>query len=176
MKLLQPAHRYLCRLQETWLAEYKPDDADGGELDVRDESWKCSVNNTLEGWFEGYVLTGRHGVFLNYGSVRARDRFHVQPAAQVAEKSNERTGVARSGALDQHSYHIAGMVARSNGSPSGPGFSTFVTNKSPRCSPIILPPDANCLLSVTDHCLRSARLRQRDRSGQAGSPSVSQYG
>ena len=50
--------------KKTWLAEYKPEDADGGELDVSGRVMEMLSEHTLEGWFEGYVLTGRHGLLL----------------------------------------------------------------------------------------------------------------
>ena len=49
--------------KKTWLAEFKPEDADGGELDVAGRVMEMLSEHTLEGWFEGYVLTGRHGLF-----------------------------------------------------------------------------------------------------------------
>src|SRR6202050_436883 len=52
--------------KKTWLAEYKPEDADGGELDVSGRVMEMLSEHTLEGWFEGYVLTGRHGFFSTY--------------------------------------------------------------------------------------------------------------
>src|SRR5271165_1791236 len=52
--------------KKTWLAEYKPEDADGGELDVAGRVMEMLSEHTLEGWFEGYVLTGRHGLFSTY--------------------------------------------------------------------------------------------------------------
>src|SRR5579871_3111944 len=55
--------------KKTWLAEFKPDDADGGELDVSGRVMEMLSEHTLEGWFEGYVLTGRHG-FTTVGVVR----------------------------------------------------------------------------------------------------------
>ena len=52
--------------KKTWLAELKPDDADGGELDFSGRVMEMLSEHTLEGWFEGYVLTGRHGFFSSY--------------------------------------------------------------------------------------------------------------
>src|SRR5580658_1040072 len=52
--------------KKTWLAEFKPEDADGGELDVSGRVMEMLSEHTLEGWFEGYVLTGRHGFFSSY--------------------------------------------------------------------------------------------------------------
>ena len=49
-----------------WIAEYKPEDSDGGALAVDGRVMEMLSEHTLEGWFEGYVLTGRHGLFATY--------------------------------------------------------------------------------------------------------------
>ena len=51
---------------KTWLAEIKPEDADGGELSPDGRVMEMLSEHTLEGWLEGYVLTGRHGFFSTY--------------------------------------------------------------------------------------------------------------
>ncbi|MGI4900279.1 MAG: phosphoketolase, partial [Janthinobacterium lividum] len=52
--------------EKTWLAETKPEDADGGALSIDGRVMEMLSEHTLEGWFEGYVLTGRHGLFATY--------------------------------------------------------------------------------------------------------------
>src|SRR6202041_1361683 len=52
--------------KKTWLAELKTEDADGGYLDVSGRVMEMLSEHTLEGWFEGYVLTGRHGLLSTY--------------------------------------------------------------------------------------------------------------
>ncbi len=76
--------------KKTWLAEYKPDDADGGELDVSGRVMEMLSEHTLEGWFEGYVLTGRHGFFSTYEAfVHVIDSMFNQHAKWL-EKSKRR--------------------------------------------------------------------------------------
>jgi xylulose-5-phosphate/fructose-6-phosphate phosphoketolase len=52
--------------KKTWLAEYLPEDADGGELAPDGRVMEMLSEHTLEGWVEGYILTGRHGFFSTY--------------------------------------------------------------------------------------------------------------
>ena len=52
--------------KKTWLAEMRPEDADGGELARDGRVMEVLSEHTLEGWLEGYLLTGRHGIFSTY--------------------------------------------------------------------------------------------------------------
>jgi xylulose-5-phosphate/fructose-6-phosphate phosphoketolase len=142
--------------KKTWLAEYKPEDSDGGELDVSGRVMEMLSEHTLEGWFEGYVLTGRHGFFSTYEAfVHVIDSMFNQHAKWLEKSKNEldwRSPVPSINIL------ITSLVWRQdhNGfTHQDPGFLDVVANKSADVVRIYLPPDANCLLSVTDHCLRS---------------------
>jgi xylulose-5-phosphate/fructose-6-phosphate phosphoketolase len=111
--------------------------------------------HTLEGWLEGYLLSGRHGLFATYEAfVHVIDSMFNQHAKWL-EKCQDvawRTHVSSLNIL------ITSLVWRQdhNGfSHQDPGFLDVVTNKSAKVARIYLPPDANCLLSVADHCLRS---------------------
>ncbi len=142
--------------QKTWLAQTTPDDADGGELSVDGRVMEMLSEHTLEGWFEGYVLTGRHGLFATYEAfVHVIDSMFNQHAKWLEKSKLElrwRQPVPSINLL------ITSLVWRQdhNGfTHQDPGFLDVVTNKSPDVVRIYLPPDANCLLSVADHCLRS---------------------
>ena len=63
--------------KKTWLADYLPEDADGTEIAPDGRVMEMLSEHTLEGWLEGYVLTGRHGFFSTLRVVRARHRFDV---------------------------------------------------------------------------------------------------
>ncbi len=76
--------------KKTWMAEMKPEDADGGELAIDGRVMEMLSEHTLEGWFEGYVLTGRHRLLLHLRGLRACDRLHVQSTCEVARKGQER--------------------------------------------------------------------------------------
>jgi len=141
---------------KTWMAEILPDDADGGELSANGRVMEMLSEHTLEGWFEGYVLTGRHGFFSSYEAfVHIIDSMFNQHAKWLEKSKLElrwRMPVSSINLL------ITSLVWRQdhNGfTHQDPGFLDIVTNKSPEVTRIYLPPDANCLLSVADHCLRS---------------------
>ena len=142
--------------KKTWLGEYLPEDADGGELAPDGRVMEMLSEHTLEGWLEGYVLTGRHGFFSTYEAfVHVIDSMFNQHAKWL-DKCSElswRVDIASLNLL------ITSTVWRQdhNGfTHQDPGFLDVVANKSPAVTRIYLPPDANCLLSVADHCLRSS--------------------
>src|ERR1700733_2053365 len=142
--------------KKTWLAEYKPEDADGGELDVSGRVMEMLSEHTLEGWFEGYVLTGRHGFFSSYEAfIHIIDSMFNQHAKWLEKSKKE---IDWRAPIPSINLLITSLVWRQdhNGfTHQDPGFLDVVTNKSADVVRIYLPPDANCLLSVTDHCLRS---------------------
>jgi xylulose-5-phosphate/fructose-6-phosphate phosphoketolase len=141
--------------KKTWLAEYLPQDADGGELSPDGRVMEVLSEHTLEGWLEGYLLTGRHGFFSTYEAfVHVIDSMFNQHAKWLAicEDIPWRAPVSSLNLL------ITSTVWRQdhNGfTHQDPGFLDLVVNKDPAVTRIYLPPDANCLLSVADHCLRS---------------------
>jgi xylulose-5-phosphate/fructose-6-phosphate phosphoketolase len=142
--------------EKTWVAEYKPEDADGTEIAVDGRVMEMLSEHTLEGWYEGYVLTGRHGFFSTYESfVHVIDSMFNQHAKWL-EKSKKELGWRAP--ISSINLLITSLVWRQdhNGfTHQDPGFLDVVTNKSPDVVRIYMPPDANCLLSVVDHCLRS---------------------
>ena len=130
---------------------YTTDDhisADGRVMEVLSE-------NLCQGWLEGYLLTGRHGLFSCYEAfIHIVDSMFNQHAKwlKVANKIPWRRPIA------SLNYLLTSHVWRQdhNGnSHQDPGFLDVVANKTADIIRIYLPPDANTLLSVTDHCLRS---------------------
>ena len=142
--------------KKTWLAAYLPEDADGGELSTDGRVMEMLSETTLEGWFEGYVLTGRHGLFATYEAfVHVIDSMFNQHAKWLEASKKE---IAWRAPVSSLNLLITSLVWRQdhNGfSHQDPGFLDIVSNKSAEVTRIYLPPDANCLLSVADHCLRS---------------------
>lgn len=141
--------------RKTWLADFLPEDADGGELAVDGRVMEILSEHTLEGWLEGYLLTGRHGFFSTYEAfVHVIDSMFNQHAKwlDISEEIPWRAPVSSLNLL------ITSTVWRQdhNGfTHQDPGFLDLVVNKSPSVTRIYLPPDVNTLLSVSDHCLRS---------------------
>jgi xylulose-5-phosphate/fructose-6-phosphate phosphoketolase len=141
--------------KKTWLAEYLPEDADGGELATDGRVMEMLSEHTLEGWMEGYILTGRHVFFSTYESfVHVIDSM-VNQHAKWIEKCNELSWRAPIPSLNLLITSTVWRQDHNGFTHQDPGFLDVVANKSPDVTRIYLPPDVNCLLSVADHCLRS---------------------
>jgi xylulose-5-phosphate/fructose-6-phosphate phosphoketolase len=129
-----------------------------------------------EGWLEGYLLTGRHGLFNCYEAfVRIVDSMFSQHAKwlKVTSELPWRRKIA------SLNYLLASHVWQQdhNGfTHQDPGFLDHVINKKADIVRVYLPPDANCLLSVIDHCLRSRHGRQRRGGRQTRPPAVAEHG
>src|SRR5579864_3384108 len=138
-----------------WIAEYFPEDADGCELAPDGRVIEMLSEHTIEGMLEGYLLTGRHGFFSTYEAfVHVIDSMFNQHAKwlSICNHLSWRHEIASLNLL------ITSTVWRQdhNGfTHQDPGFLDVVVNKSAAVTRIYLPPDANSLLSVADHCLRS---------------------
>jgi xylulose-5-phosphate/fructose-6-phosphate phosphoketolase len=123
-----------------------------------------------EGWLEGYLLTGRHGLFNCYEAfIHIVDSMVNQHAKwlKVSAELPWRADIASLNIL------LSSHVWRQdhNGfSHQDPGFLDHVANKKAAVARIYLPPDANCLLSVTDHCLRSRNYVNVVVAGKHPSP------
>ncbi len=141
---------------KTWMATIKAEDADGTDIAPDGRVMEMLSEHTLEGWLEGYLLTGRHGLFNTYEAfVHIIDSMYNQHAKWL-EKSKLELGWRAS--ISSLNILISSLVWRQdhNGfTHEDPGFLDLVSNKSAGITRIYLPPDANCLLSVADHCLRS---------------------
>jgi len=135
-----------------WMAETEPTDEglspDGRVMEILSE-------HLCQGWLEGYLLTGRHGVFTSYEAfIHIVDSMFNQHAKwlKVTREIPWRRPLA------SLTYLLSSHVWRQdhNGfSHQDPGFIDHVVNKKAELIRVYLPPDANTLLSVADHCLRS---------------------
>ncbi len=136
-----------------WNAEKLPNDeflaTDGRVMD------SMLSENMCEGWLEGYLLTGRHGFFNSYEAfIRIVDSMFSQHAKwlKVTKELPWRAPIA------SLNYILSSNVWQQdhNGfTHQDPGFLDHVANKKADVVRIYLPPDANCLLSCFDHCIRS---------------------
>ena len=137
---------------KAWMADIQDGDTD---LDQRGRVMEVLSEHLCEGWLEGYLLTGRHGLFSCYEAfIHIVDSMLNQHAKwlKVSRSLAWRKPVA------SLNYLLTSHVWRQdqNGfSHQDPGFIDHVANKKADVVRIYLPPDANCLLAVTDHCLRS---------------------
>ncbi|TAL84511.1 MAG: phosphoketolase family protein [Rhodanobacter sp.] len=142
-------------------------------FDVTDRQWDASTlpndqylapsgrvlemlsEHQCEGWLEGYLLTGRHGLFNCYEAF-----IHIVDSMfnQHAKWLKVTAGLPWRRKIASLNYLLASHVWRQdhNGfTHQDPGFIDHVVNKKAGVVRVYLPPDANCLLSVMDHCLRS---------------------
>jgi xylulose-5-phosphate/fructose-6-phosphate phosphoketolase len=135
-----------------WVAEHLPEDdhlaPDGRVMEILSE-------HTCQGWLEGYLLTGRHGFFSCYEAfIHIVDSMLNQHAKWL--KTTREIPWRRP--IASLNYLLTSHVWRQdhNGfSHQDPGFIDFVMNKKASITRVYLAPDANTLLSVADHCLRS---------------------
>jgi xylulose-5-phosphate/fructose-6-phosphate phosphoketolase len=135
-----------------WDAERQTDDEwlapDGRVLEMLSE-------HQCQGWLEGYLLTGRHGLFNTYEAFT-----HIVDSMfnQHAKWLKVTRGLPWRRPIASLNYLLASHVWRQdhNGfTHQDPGFIDHAVNKKAEVVRVYLPPDANCLLSVMDHCLRS---------------------
>ena len=137
---------------KTWLEETLPTDE---HLSPEGRVMEVLSEHQCQGWLEGYLLTGRHGFFSCYEAfVHIVDSMFNQHAKwlKVTRKIAWRRPVA------SLNYLLTSHVWRQdhNGfTHQDPGFIDLVVNKKADVIRVYLPPDANTLLSVADHCLRS---------------------
>ncbi len=136
-----------------WMADTIPEDEnlapEGRVMEILSE-------HTCQGWLEGYLLTGRHGFFSTYEAfVHVIDSMFNQHAKWLKVTRDE---IPWRRPIASLNYLLSSHVWRQdhNGfSHQDPGFIDHVVNKKAEVVRVYLPPDANTLLSVTDHCLRS---------------------
>ncbi len=137
----------------TWMAEILPEDdnlsQDGRVMEILSE-------HTCQGWLEGYLLTGRHGFFSCYEAfIHIVDSMFNQHAKWLKVTRKE---IPWRRPIASLNYLLTSHVWRQdhNGfSHQDPGFIDHVVNKKADVVRVYFPPDANTLLSVVDHCLRS---------------------
>jgi len=135
-----------------WQAETWPTD---DHLDPEGRVMEVLSEHLCQGWLEGYLLTGRHGLFNCYEAF-----IHIVDSMfnQHAKWLKVTRGIPWRRPVASLNYLLTSHVWRQdhNGfSHQDPGFIDHVVNKKAEIVRVYLPPDANCLLSVADHCLRS---------------------
>ncbi len=142
--------------KKTWMAEILPEDADGTEITTDGRVMEMLSEHTLQGWLEGYLLTGRHGFFHTYEAfAHVVDSMFNQHAKWLDICKKEVPWRAPVSSLNILLSSTVWRQDHNGFSHQDPGYIDLVTNKSAEVVRVYLPPDANCLLSCADHCLRS---------------------
>ncbi|HEU5346505.1 MAG TPA: phosphoketolase family protein [Ktedonobacterales bacterium] len=111
--------------------------------------------HTCEGWLEGYLLTGRHGVFACYEAFITIIDSMANQFGKWLKLTQEIPWRKPIASLNYLLTSHAWRQDHNGYSHQGPGFINTIMSKKSSVARIYLPPDANCLLSVADHCLRS---------------------
>jgi xylulose-5-phosphate/fructose-6-phosphate phosphoketolase len=142
--------------KKVWLGEYFDEDADGGNLALAGRVMEMLSEHTVEGWLEGYILSGRHGLLNSYEPFIHIIDSMVNQHCKWIEKALEVEWRAKIASLNILLTATVWRQDHNGFTHQDPGFLDVVANKSPEVVRIYLPPDANTLLSVTDHCLRSS--------------------
>ncbi len=142
--------------KKVWMADIYPEDEGGSELSRDGRVMEMLSEHTLQGWLEAYLLTGRHGLFHTYEAfAHVVDSMFNQHAKWLDICRNQ---VPWRRSVSSLNILLSSLVWRQdhNGfSHQDPGYVDLVTNKSPDVVRVYFPPDANCLLSVADHCFCS---------------------
>jgi xylulose-5-phosphate/fructose-6-phosphate phosphoketolase len=141
--------------KKAWLADYLPEDAQGGELAPDGRIMEMLSEHTLEGWLEAYLLTGRHGFFSTYEAFAHVIDSMFNMHAKWLAICNELSWRAPISSLNLLITSTVWRQDHNGFTHQDPGFLDVVCNKSPDVCRIYLPPDVNSLLSVANHCLKS---------------------
>jgi len=142
--------------KKVWMGEYFEEDEDGGNLEPAGRVMEILSEHTCEGWLEGYILSGRHGLLNSYEPFIHVIDSMVNQHCKWLEKCLEVEWRAKVASLNILLTAVVWRQDHNGFTHQDPGFLDVVANKSPEVVRIYLPPDGNCLLSVMDHCMRSA--------------------
>lgn len=141
--------------KKVWMGEYFEEDNDGGNLAVQGRVMEMLSEHTCEGWLEGYILSGRHGLLNSYEPFIHVIDSMVNQHCKWIEKCAEVEWRAKVASLNILLTATVWRQDHNGFTHQDPGFLDVVANKSPGVVRVYLPPDGNTLLSVVDHCLRS---------------------
>jgi xylulose-5-phosphate/fructose-6-phosphate phosphoketolase len=143
------------KTDKQWNAEFWPIDAEDNHLARAGRVMEMLSEHQCEGWLEGYLLTGRHGLINSYEAfIHIIDSMFNQHAKWLSSAKK----IAWRRPISSLNYLLSSHVWRQdhNGlSHQDPGFIDHVVNKKAEVVRVYLPFDANTLLSTYDHCLRS---------------------
>ncbi|GFF83431.1 probable phosphoketolase 1 [Aspergillus udagawae] len=141
--------------KKVWMAEYFKEDEDGGNLAMQGRVMEMLSEHTCEGWLEGYVLSGRHGMLNSYEPFIHVIDSMVNQHCKWIEKCLSVEWRAKISSLNILLTATVWRQDHNGFTHQDPGFLDVVANKSPEVVRIYLPPDGNTLLSTMDHCFRT---------------------
>jgi len=129
-----------------------PDDV---KLSHRGRVMEVLSEHNCHGWLEGYTLTGRHGLFATYEAFAMVSASQTIQHGKWLQEADELPWRASVPSLNILVSSTAWRNDHNGFSHQGPGMLQLLLNMGPKVARVYLPPDANCLLSVADHCFRS---------------------
>jgi xylulose-5-phosphate/fructose-6-phosphate phosphoketolase len=141
--------------KKVWNADYFEEDEDGGNLAYAGRVMEILSEHTVEGWLEGYLLSGRHGLLNSYEPFIHIIDSMVGQHCKWLEKCKDVEWRAPVSSLNILLTATVWRQDHNGFTHQDPGFLDVLANKSPEIVRIYLPPDGNCLLSTMDHCFRS---------------------
>ncbi|KAK4551594.1 hypothetical protein LTR86_011065 [Recurvomyces mirabilis] len=141
--------------KKVWVNGYLPEDEDGSNLDPQGRVMEMLSEHTVEGWLEGYILSGRHGMLNSYEAFIHIIDSMVNQHAKWIEKSVEVSWREEIASLNILLTSTVWRQDHNGFTHQDPGFLDVIVNKSPDVVRIYLPPDANTLLSTMEHCFKS---------------------
>jgi xylulose-5-phosphate/fructose-6-phosphate phosphoketolase len=142
--------------KKVWMNGYLPEDEDGGNLSPQGRVMEMLSEHTVEGWLEGYILSGRHGLLNSYEPFIHIIDSMVNQHAKWIEKCLEVSWRQQVSSLNILLTSTVWRQDHNGFTHQDPGFLDVVANKSPEVVRIYLPPDGNCLLSTMNHCFKSS--------------------
>jgi xylulose-5-phosphate/fructose-6-phosphate phosphoketolase len=159
------------------MAEIKPEDADGTDIAPDGRVMEMLSEHTLEGWLEGYILTGRHGFFNTYESfVHIIDSMYNQHAKWLEKSKLEVKWRAPISSLNLLITPTCLAAGSQRFHAPGSRLSGRRQQQERRRDAHLSSARRQLPALVADHCLRSEELRQRDRLRQAAALGLSRYG
>ena len=133
--------------KKVWMGEYFDEDSNGGNLAPAGRVMEMLSEHTCEGWLEGYVLSGRHGLLNSYEPFIHVIDSMVNQHCKWIEKCLEVEWRAKVASLNILLTALVWRQDHNGFTHQDPGFLDVIANKSPEVVRIYLPPDGNCLLS-----------------------------
>ena len=141
--------------KKVWLGEYFEEDSDGGNLAFAGRVMEILSEHTVEGWLEGYILSGRHGLLNSYEPFIHIIDSMVGQHCKWLEKCLEVDWRQKVASLNILLTATVWRQDHNGFTHQDPGFLDVIANKSPEVVRIYLPADTNSMLSVANHCFRS---------------------
>jgi xylulose-5-phosphate/fructose-6-phosphate phosphoketolase len=143
--------------KKVWMGEYFEEDEDGGNLAHAGRVMEILSEHTCEGWLEGYILSGRHGLLNSYEPFIHIIDSMVNQHCKWLEKCLEVEWRVKVASLNILLTAVVWRQDHNGFTHQDPGFLDVVANKSPEVVRIYLPPDGNCLLSgkpaqISENC------------------------